>query len=157
MPGFNEVNVRRDPRGRFARWVSPSSKQVDRARHRLGLKLPVRIMRMSPRMEEGRRGGYAGVQRDALTGRPAHYVFLAAAPPGARNWALWHELAHALQFERGDKFTPSSAMSEAEYWVNGAEREAEMVADAFANFDLWDEHEDEPLDDVQLPGPQPSG
>lgn len=132
-------DFKRDSHGRFAKLPQPSARQMAKARSRLGIKRPVVI---KPLYREGARGGYAGVQRDPFTAIDSHYIYLAPAPPGPRNWALWHELAHAMQADRGEDFNPTDEQSAKEYADNPKEREAEMVANAFADIDLWEDDDE---------------
>lgn len=111
----------------------PPKAGLELARQKLGLTLPVRVL---PTFKH-HRGGYAGVSRDPHTLKDTHQIHIAPASPGARNWALWHELAHALQFERDGDFSPTSHLSDEEYWQNPKEVEAEQIAAENADIDLW--------------------
>ena len=111
----------------------PSPAGLERARRKLGLQLPVRVLPLLG----GGRAGYAGVSRDPLRGRDGHLIFLAPATAGARNWALWHELGHAVQQERGEDFEPTTHLSPQAYADSPKEREAEEIAQANADDDLW--------------------
>ncbi len=115
-----------------AEW-HPHPERVEEARERVGLKLPVRFM---PKREG--RGGYAGISRDPMTGGPSHLILVGMGQhPGARNWAAWHELAHAHQTERGDLFQPTVNLSDEEYAKLPKEHEAEALAAKHADLDLW--------------------
>ncbi len=111
----------------------PNPERVEQARKMIGLERPVRFL---PRA--GVRGGYAGISRDPMTGRDSHLVYIGTGQhSGARNWAAWHELGHAVQHERGDEFEPTTDMSDEDYKASPKEREAERIADLHADFDLF--------------------
>ncbi len=110
----------------------PPQEGVESARNILGLKLPVRFMKGL-----NGRGGYAGVRRDPFSGQDAHHIYLTDAHSGAKNWAAWHELGHAFQYERDGVFSPTTHQSEEEYWNNPKEQEAEEIASRHADMDLW--------------------
>lgn len=114
--------------------LMPHPGQVEVARQRLNLEHPVRFM---PSYRDTR-GGYAGMSRDPMTGQDSHLIYFNPEDAlGPRNWAVWHELAHAAQHERGDVFAPTHNLSDPEYWELPKEQEAETIANQHADLDLW--------------------
>lgn len=114
----------------------PHSDRVDEARQRLNIEHPVRFM---PTYRDTVRGGYAGMSRDPATGQDSHLIYFNPDQnPGARNWAAWHELAHAMQYERDGTFEPTTDMPYKKYLYTPTELEAEMVPRQHADTDLWD-------------------
>lgn len=114
--------------------LMPHPDQVELARQRLNLQHPVRFM---PTYRDVR-GGYAGMSRDPSTGQDSHLIYFNPEQhPGPKNWAVWHELAHAVQHEQGSAFQPTDQMSEYDYQESPKEAEAEAVAAQHADLDLW--------------------
>ena len=114
--------------------LMPHPDAVEEACKRLNLKHPVRFMPTY----RGVRGGYAGMSRDPQTGQDSHLIYFDPRQhPGAKNWAAWHELAHAAQHERGDVFSPTNNLSDEEYGQLPKEQEAELIAEQHADHDLW--------------------
>ena len=114
--------------------MMPRPEQIDIARQRLNIKMPVRFM---PTFRDVR-GGYAGVSRDPQTGQDSHLIFFNPTySPGPRNWAAHHELAHAMQWERDGAFLPTSYLPQEEYEQLPKEAEAEAIANQHADHDLW--------------------
>jgi len=114
--------------------ILPDPDMVEQARQQLGLQKPVRFL---PTFKLGTRGGYAGTSRDPRTGEESHLIYFQPSHPGAQNWAAWHELAHALQNEQGQTFTPTTEMSAEQYSSHPKEQHAEQVAAQYADMDLW--------------------
>lgn len=113
----------------------PNPENVERAGKELGLKHPVRIL---PTLKDIR-GGYAGLADWHRSGQLSHTIFFNPHQhPGARNWAVWHELAHAYQTENGQEFTPNAFLPDDEYAKLPKEHEAEQIAAQHADFDLWE-------------------
>lgn len=113
--------------------ILPPPEQIEEARRQLGLRHPVRVL-----PTYNKRGGYAGITRDPITGGRSHLVYVnPEASPGPRNWALWHELGHAKRVEDGGEFTPNDELSQEEYTNSPNEQHAEGFADQHADWDLW--------------------
>jgi hypothetical protein len=108
---------------------------IEEMRNRHGLQNQVRVLPMP----QGRdpRAGYAGVDRDPMTGKPSHRIYLKYDTPiGAANWALHHELGHALQTERDGYSADTTGLSDEEYKNSPREKEAEELAGQHADLPL---------------------
>jgi hypothetical protein len=132
----------------------PHPDQIEEARRRLNLQHPVRLL---PTFKDTRRGGYAGLTRDPFTGGQSHLIYYNPHQhPGARNWAVWHELAHAHQTENGQEFSPNSHLPDEEYAKLPKEHEAEAIAAQHADLDLWENPTNEGLHVGQAEAHDPS-
>lgn len=108
---------------------------IEEMRNRHGLQNQVRVLPMP----QGRdpRAGYAGIDRDPMTGKPSHRIYLNHDTPiGAANWALHHELGHALQTERDGHSADTTGLSDEEYKNSPREKEAEELAGQHADLSL---------------------
>jgi hypothetical protein len=113
--------------------LMPHPEELELARQQLGLQHPVRFM---PTFKDIR-GGYGGINRDPMTGQPSHLIYFNPnQQPGARNWAAWHELAHAQQTEK-TQFMPTNQQTAEQYAANPREHEADQLAAQYADRDLW--------------------
>jgi hypothetical protein len=115
--------------------LMPHPDRVEEARQRLNLQHPVRFL---PTYRKGLYGGYAGVHRDPQTDQDSHLIYFnPSQSPGPRNWTVWHELAHAMQHERGDGVEFVPGMTWENYTQLPKEHEAEEIANKHADLDLW--------------------